>query len=93
MSKDEEINIAYLLKDMSKKQEEHIKASNTFREDMKTSLAKIDTHAEYLKTACDENTVDIKVLKDARSQQKGAMWVFGLIGLGGFVELVRKWIE
>ena len=93
MSADEEINAIYLLKDMSKKQEEHIRASNTFREDMKASLAKIETNAEYTAKTLSSHDSKIDTLETAHNKQKGAMWVFGLIGLGGFVELVRKWIE
>lgn len=93
MGADEEINITYLLKQISKQQEDHIKASNSFREDMKISLAKIDTNAEYTAKTLTTHSEDISELKTVHNKQKGAIYVFGLIGLGGFVELIRKWIE
>jgi hypothetical protein len=93
MSSDEEINVIYLLKQISKQQEDHIKASNTFREDMKTSLATIETKAEYTAKTLSGHDSDIETLKDAHSKQKGAVWVFGLIGLGGLIEVVREWVK
>ncbi len=89
MSQEEEVDIRYLLQQISKKQdllaekqEQHVAASNTFREEVKTKLATIDTHFSYTKDAVETNTVDIKSLTDSRTRQRGAMWAFGLIWTG-----------
>ena len=79
MSHEEEINIAYLLKKMDEKQDAHIAASNTFREDMINKIGKVETHASYTREAVKDNTTDIASLKATRLTQNGAMWAFGVI--------------
>jgi uncharacterized coiled-coil DUF342 family protein len=80
--------------------ESHVKASDAYREksekmllEITNSIAKINTHHEYTQQKLKDHEDCLTELKDAHNKQKGAVWVFGLIGLGGFVELIRKWIE
>lgn len=87
----------FAIKEMLK---QHIEDSNIYRKEsqaamseLKNDIAKINTHHEYTKQKLKDHEDCIIELKDARSQQKGAMWVFGLIGLGGLVEIIRKWVE
>ena len=93
MSADEEINAIYLLKQISRQQEAHITASNNFREEMKTTLAQIETKGVYTAKALTEHDIDIDELKTAHNKQKGAVWVFGIIGLRGLVELIKQWVR
>lgn len=79
MSHEEEINIAYLLKQMDAKQDAHIKASNEFRESMLTKITKIETNAVHSTKQIDDHEKDISSLKETRTKQNGALWAFGII--------------
>jgi ABC-type nickel/cobalt efflux system permease component RcnA len=86
-----------MIKEMLK---QHIEDSNAYRKESQATmvaiqykLSEINTHHEYTQSKLKDHEACIKELKDARSQQKGAIWVFGLIGLGGLIELVKKWVE
>lgn len=79
MSREEEINIAYLLKKMDEKQDAHIAASNVFREDMITKIGKIETHASYTQEKVKNNTDDIDSLKATRLKQNGAIITLSVI--------------
>ena len=79
MSREEEINITFLLKQMDAKQDAHIKASNEFRENMIGKISAIETNAKYSNKQLNDHSDDITSLKATRSKQNGAMWAFGII--------------
>ena len=66
----------------------HIKDSNEFREEMKTSMAKIKVHAEYTQKAVEGNVKDISNIKTVQDKQKGGMIVIGLMGVGGIIKAI-----
>lgn len=57
--------------------------------DVKTSLAKIETHNEYTKATLDEHKVDIGRLKATNQRQKGAIWVLTTLGIGSIVGFLK----
>jgi hypothetical protein len=72
---------------------QHIEASDKYRNESQQAMARIEVHNEYTKAKLTDHETCINDLKTAHDKQKGAIWVFGLIGLGGLVEVIREWVK
>ena len=66
----------------------HVKDSNSFREEMRTSITEIQIHSKYTKKAVAALDEDVTNLKTSHNKQKGAMWVVGVLGLSGIIKFV-----
>ena len=71
----------------------HVRDSNEFREEMKTTIAKIKVHSEYTQKAVEGNIKEIANLKTVQDKQKGGMWVVGLLGVGGVVKAIVDFVK
>ncbi len=69
---------------------DHMKDSQEGQMEIKQSIARIETHNEYTVKSLNENKQDIDKLKSAHNRQKGMMWAFGLIGLGGVAQFIKN---
>lgn len=76
--------------------EEMVSVRNEFS-DVKSSLAKIETHHGYTSQSLKDHAKDIDMLKTAHNNQKGALKVFGAIGgiggMAGFIAAVKQYLS
>ena len=76
------------LKEIKRLLSEHISDSNDFRTEMKTDIKEIRVHGEYTKEAVNKHGISIAELQTSNNKQKGAMWVLGVMGLGGIAKFI-----
>jgi len=66
----------------------HIASSNEWRSEISDKVTRIDVHSAYSKERLETHEKDIAELKSTHNKQKGALWVFGLIGGSTAVKVI-----
>lgn len=72
---------------------ELIRLQMSMTEQLVVAIAKIETHNEYTQKTINEHDKDINLLKDFRSNQRGAFAVLGFLGVTFIVDFLRRIIN
>lgn len=69
---------------------DHMEKSESTNSKTIQALARIEVHNEYTKEKLDSHGESIDKLQSAHNKQKGMIWAFGLIGLGGVAQFIKN---